>query len=117
MAFKTTPSPSVTDDEYNARFEQEVAAYAAMHPQLLEKYAGKWVAVHGGQVVDIDVDDVALFDRVIDRYGEDTPIFLHKVTQDVFEVVDIPGSTVWTSPSARATSVAFVSPCLAERTS
>ncbi len=34
-----TISPSVlSDEEYDARFEQEVAAYVAMHPQLLEKY-------------------------------------------------------------------------------
>jgi uncharacterized protein DUF5678 len=91
MTAKTTSQPTLTDEEYNARFEQEVAAYVAMHRQLMEKYEGKWVAIYGGQVIDADVDDVALFDRVIDRYGEEAPIFFHKVTGNVFEVVDIPG--------------------------
>jgi hypothetical protein len=91
MTSKTPPQPTLTNKEYDARFEQEVAAYTAMHPQLLEKYEGKWVAVYGGQVIDVDVDHVALFDRVTDRYGEDTPILFHKVATNVFEVVDIPG--------------------------
>jgi hypothetical protein len=105
MTSKTTSQPTLTDAEYDAGFEQEVAAYIAMHPQLLEKYEGKWVAVYGGEVIDVDDDDVALFDRVIDRYGEDTPIFFHRVTRDLFEVVDICSGTGRRSPlSARWTN-------------
>ncbi len=91
MTSKATSQPTLTDKAYNDHFEQEVAAYVAMHPQLLEKYEDKWVAIYGGQVIDTDSDDVALFERVTDRYGEDTPVFFHRVTRDVFEVVDIPG--------------------------
>lgn len=93
MTARMTPQPTLTDEEYNARFEQEVAAYERIHCQLMEKYEGQWVAIYGGQVIDADVDDVALFDRVIDQYGEDTPILLHKVTGHVFEVVEIPALT------------------------
>ena len=87
MTARTTAQPRLTDEEYQARFEQEVAAYAAMHRQLMEKYGGQWVAIYGGQVIDVDVDDVALFDRVIDQYGEDAPILFHKVTGHVFNVL------------------------------
>ena len=33
---------------------QEVEAYQQMHPQLVEKYAGQFVAIHNGQLVDHD---------------------------------------------------------------
>ena len=91
MAGKTTSQLRLTVEEYNARFEREVAAYAAMHGQLMKQYEGQWVAIYGRQVIDADVDDVALLDRVIDQYGEEAPILVHKVTGHVFEVVEIPG--------------------------
>lgn len=87
---KTSPSV-LTDEEWDARFDQEVAAYVAMHPQLLEKYEGKHVAIYGGQVIDVDDDFATLYDRVLDKYGDDTPIFFHKVTKEVFRTVVIPG--------------------------
>ncbi|MBI1925590.1 hypothetical protein HYR99_15220 [Candidatus Poribacteria bacterium] len=91
MSAKTTPQPELTGEEYDARFEQEVAVYIAMHPQLIEKYEGKWVAVYGGQVIDVDDDFATLYDRVLDKYGDDTPIFFHQVTREVFQIVNIPG--------------------------
>ncbi len=91
MSDEKASAPMLSDEEYDVRFDQEVAAYVAMHPQLLEKYEGKWVAVYGGQVVDVDDDHVALIDRVLDEYGDDTPIFFHQVTKEVFQIVNIPG--------------------------
>lgn len=46
------------------KLEQEIAAYHSMHAGLLQKYAGKYVAVHKGQVVDFDLDQLALYFRV-----------------------------------------------------
>lgn len=46
------------------KLEQEIAAYQSMHAGLLQKYPGKYVAVHKGQVVDFDLDQLALYFRV-----------------------------------------------------
>lgn len=47
---------------------QEVEAYQQMHPQLVEKYAGQFVAIHNGQLVDHDSDKEALFARIKERF-------------------------------------------------
>ncbi|GJM40502.1 MAG: hypothetical protein DHS20C20_07840 [Ardenticatenaceae bacterium] len=43
---------------------REVEAYKNMHAQLASQYAGQFVAIHNGQLVDYDVDKDALFFRV-----------------------------------------------------
>ncbi len=43
---------------------REQAAYRAMHPDLLERHQGQYVAVYQGQVIDHDADDLALSERV-----------------------------------------------------
>ena len=40
-----------TSAEAQERFEQEQQAYWQQRDELLQKYAGKWVALVGGQVV------------------------------------------------------------------
>jgi len=40
-----------TSAEAQERFEQEQRAYWQQRDELLQKYAGKWVALVGGQVV------------------------------------------------------------------
>jgi len=62
------------------KIRREQAAYEAMHADLKETGSGKWVAVHEGQVVDRDDDDVALHRRVRDRYG-DIAILLTRVDE------------------------------------
>jgi hypothetical protein len=91
MTEETISQPTMTDEEFDARFDQEEAAFIAMHPQLMEQYEGKWVAVYGGQVVDVDDDDGTLFDRVVDKYGDDTPIYFQKVVKEVIPIEKIPG--------------------------
>jgi hypothetical protein len=55
------------DDE---KIRQEQAAYERMHPSLVKTHFGKWVAVHEGQLVDSDADDVALHRRVLVGYPD-----------------------------------------------
>lgn len=43
---------------------REVAAYEAQHAELVERYLGEYVAMQGGEVVDHDVDEDALFERL-----------------------------------------------------
>jgi len=57
-----------TDDEAVTR---ERAAFIALHPLLLKKYKGEQVAIHGGQLVDHDVDGVALSRRVYQRFPDE----------------------------------------------
>jgi hypothetical protein len=58
--------PSATDHD----LEREKAAYLGLHPQLQDQYAGQYVAIHDGQLVDHDTDYGALFERVDDRFPD-----------------------------------------------
>src|SRR2546428_406713 len=44
-------SPMPMSAETKDRFEQEERAYWQQRPELLNRYAGQWVAIVGGQVV------------------------------------------------------------------
>ena len=57
--------------ESDAQVEREKAAYIRLHSQLKEQYAGQYVAIHGGELVDQDSDYGALFERIDDRYPDD----------------------------------------------
>jgi hypothetical protein len=56
------------DDAGDEAVARERAAFITLHPRLLEQYKGQHVAIHGGRVVDHDVDSVALSLRVYNRY-------------------------------------------------
>jgi len=68
--------------------EREYEAFLRLLPELLLKYKGQYVAVHNGQVVDADMDDVVLVQRVHARIGY-VPIHVGLVTDQV-PVVRIP---------------------------
>ncbi len=64
------------------KIDREMEAYRAMHVELKQKFLGRYVAIHDGQVVDHDSDRRALSKRVRREYGntavlitpvEDTP--------------------------------------------
>ncbi|MEZ4706588.1 MAG: hypothetical protein R3A44_05245 [Caldilineaceae bacterium] len=48
--------------------EQNVAAYKAMHGELVARYLGQFVAICTGKLVDHDSDPVALLTRVRTDY-------------------------------------------------
>ncbi len=50
------------------KLKAEVQAFERLHPQLLA-YLGQFVAIHEGQVVDVDADFGTLFLRVRKRLG------------------------------------------------
>lgn len=64
---------------------QEAAAFKLMHADLLVRYPGQYVAVHQGQVIDHDNDQLALYERVEPQYP-DVPILIRQVQPQV-EVV------------------------------
>jgi hypothetical protein len=57
------PAPVLT------KGEREYQTFLRLLPELLKTYAGKYVAIHDGQVVDCDTDDIALVLRVRARVG------------------------------------------------
>lgn len=59
-------APSTADETAMAR---EMAAYEAMHADLMSTFAGQYVVLHGGQLVDHDADETALLRRVAAPFG------------------------------------------------
>lgn len=60
--------------------EQEQAAYARLRDSLLETHEGQYVAIHGGQLVDADADEIALLRRINARYPDDI-VHIRRVTR------------------------------------
>lgn len=61
-----------------AEMLQEVAAYEALLPLLVEQYLGKYVAIYQGNVVDVDEDLEEIICRVREVYL-DQIILIRKV--------------------------------------
>jgi hypothetical protein len=66
-------------DEADKAMAQEIQAYQRLHPQLFPQYAGHYVAIYQGQLVDADMDEQALFTRIASRYPTEI-VLLRRVT-------------------------------------
>ena len=71
-------------NEVRQILKRETDAFRAMHIELLRKHRGQFVAIHQGQVVDHDDDQLALFMRVDERYP-DTPVLVKRVLPEFEE--------------------------------
>jgi hypothetical protein len=74
-------APSETNDQWEQQADkiaQEQAAYEAQHATLYRKFAGQFVAIHDGAVVDYDADRVTLSRRVRAKFGKQ-PILITPV--------------------------------------
>jgi hypothetical protein len=67
------------------KIEREETHYLAQHPQLLANYAGQYIAMHQGQVIDVDSDELALFLRIRQRYPM-VGILIKHVTEAAEEI-------------------------------
>src|ERR1700680_4373774 len=79
---QTTPSSPlevILSPPEASKGEREYQAFLDLLPQLLASFRGKYVAIHDGQVVDSDTDDIALILRVQARVGY-VPIHVGLVT-------------------------------------
>lgn len=65
-------------DADDAKMDLEEAAYESMHPELFEKYAGQYVAVYKGELIDFDSNESALYNRIDQRYPDDV-VLMKKV--------------------------------------
>lgn len=62
--------------------QREVAAYERQHESLIEDYLGAYVAMHQGQVVDHDVDEIKLAKRIRKQFGGSI-VLIRKVEREL----------------------------------
>ena len=67
---------------------RETAAFRAMHQELLDKYAGKYVAIHQGQVIDYGAKLGEVYARIDTKYPDET-ILIKRVQPEVERVATI----------------------------
>ena len=64
-----TFAPPPIDPKW-AQMNRNVAAYQALHAQLVKNYLGRYVAIYQGQLVDHDTDPIILLQRVRAKYPD-----------------------------------------------
>jgi hypothetical protein len=74
--------------ERREAIRRESVAFRAMHAQLLLTHAGRYVAIYQGQLIDHDVDQLALYRRVSQQYRE-AAILIRQVTSSPDEVYTV----------------------------
>lgn len=82
-------SIQISNRRYQAQtdaLEKERDAYLAMHSQLLESYAGQYVAIYQGKLLDYDADYGALSERVRTKYPK-TTIWVSQVTPEPIQTI------------------------------
>lgn len=66
------PEAELKPDARLIQIEREQHAFETQHVDLLKQYAGQYIAMHEGRVVDHDADRASLGRRVRARYGNET---------------------------------------------
>jgi hypothetical protein len=61
------PAPVNQEDD---PMEREMRAFIQMHPMLKKKYFGQHVAILNGQLIDVDQDYGALYERIDAQYPD-----------------------------------------------
>jgi hypothetical protein len=79
---QTTFTPMPENPEREA-MEREMAAYLTMHRQLLAQFENQYVAIYGGQLVDHDSDQLALLDRRLKNYPNETVMITQVQTEPI----------------------------------
>ena len=82
------PAPEYQTPHRDDQWERERLAFLGMQPTLLQTYCGKHVAIHDGEVVDCDTDEVQLGLRVYGKYGY-IPIYVGLVTKTPAPIVRV----------------------------
>jgi hypothetical protein len=74
--------------ETRRAIEQEANAFRQLHPELIRTIPGEFAAIRKGRLVDHDVDQLALFDRIEAAYpGE--PVLIRQVRPEVEQTIDV----------------------------
>ena len=69
QALPPDDKPDIAKED--AAVEREMQAYIALHPMLKEKYLGQHVAIYNGQLIDVDEDYGALYQRIDAQYPDE----------------------------------------------
>ncbi len=84
---ETGRMPDAASSEDDAMWREELA-FQRLHPELVKRYLGEYVAVLDGQVIDHDRDQVALYKRIRQRYPDQfvliSPVTKNPVEEYVF---------------------------------
>ena len=91
------PAPECHASDRDDQWERERQAFLSLESSLLQTHCGQFVAVHNGQVVDCDGDEVQLGLRVYGKYGY-RPIYFGLVTDSPSPPMRVP------SPRLRRTA-------------
>jgi hypothetical protein len=70
---------------------QEAERFRAQHAELLARYAGRYVAMRDGVVIDHDADLQTLYARIRAQYG-DAPILIAPVTAEPVQTFKVLGA-------------------------
>ena len=73
-------------DEQLLQIDREQQAYEAQHSQILKKYAGQYIAMRHGKVIDYDTDRVAISQRVRTRFGNE-PVLITPVLSEARQTI------------------------------
>ena len=68
--------------------DQEAQAFRRLHPELLAAIPGQYAAVYHGQLVDHDVDQLALYQRVEARFSKQR-VLIRQVRSEVEQMITI----------------------------
>ncbi|MEZ4683253.1 MAG: hypothetical protein R2932_54500 [Caldilineaceae bacterium] len=81
-----TELDAALDQQRSASMEREEQAFYKLHSSLYPEYAGQYVAIHNGQFVDSDADQVALYRRMRQQYPEEF-VWISPVTESPGKVL------------------------------
>ena len=70
--------------EADRKIREEEESYRLQHEELLTSYDGRFIAMHKGQVIDNDEDELTLLLRVRKQYPH-TGILIKKVSSEIDE--------------------------------
>ncbi len=62
--------------------EQEAQAFRCLHPDLLATISGQYAAIYRGELVDHDIDQLALYQRIEARF-HGLPVLIRQVRSEV----------------------------------
>lgn len=77
--------------EAERKIDREEVVYWSRHKELLEHFGGRFIAMHKGEVIDFDEDEIALYVRAQSKHPT-VGILIKKVGE---------GEEVWTIRSPR----------------
>jgi len=75
-------------EEARRKMQREIEAFTAMHPELWKRYPNAYVAVYQGQVVDHDVNQLDLYQRIEEKYPHDV-VLIRQVLPEVERVYNL----------------------------